>query len=68
MTGTPMELIRKLDETASALRDLALRVRAAAADVPDPALQNEMLESAAGWARRAGEMSDAILRWRREVN
>jgi hypothetical protein len=50
------------------LRDLAGRVRAAAADIADPALREEMLESAAGWERRAGEMSEAILRWKREIN
>ncbi len=68
MTGTPMDLIRKLDETATALLDLARRVRRAAADVTDPALRAEMEESADGWERRAQEMTDAILRWRREIN
>lgn len=68
MSGTPMDLVRKLDETASALLELSRRVRAAAAEVTDPALREEMLESAAGWERRAGEMSDAILRWKREIN
>jgi uncharacterized protein Yka (UPF0111/DUF47 family) len=68
MSGTPMELIRSLDETAKALQELARRVRTAAADVSDPALQEEMLESAAGWERRAAEMSEAILRWKREIN
>jgi hypothetical protein len=68
MDGTPIELIRKLDETATALRELARRVRAAAAEVADPVLQDEMLESAAGWERRADEMSEAILRWKREIN
>ncbi|MFP5227215.1 MAG: hypothetical protein ACLGXA_06255 [Acidobacteriota bacterium] len=63
-----MSLIRTLDETAAALLDLAHRVRTAAADVSDPALRDEMLESAAGWERRAGEMSAAILRWKREIN
>jgi hypothetical protein len=68
MSGTPMELIRNLEETARALLDLAHRVRSAAADVTDPALREEMLESAKGWERRAGEMSDAILRWKRDIN
>lgn len=68
MSGTPMDLIRKLDETATALLELSRRVRAAAAEVADPALREEMLESAAGWERRAGEMSAAILRWKREIN
>jgi hypothetical protein len=68
MTETPMDLIRKLDDTAAALLDLAGRVRNAAAEVPDPALRSEMLESAEGWERRAGEMAEAVLRWRREIN
>lgn len=68
MDGTPIEMIRKLDETATALHDLAGRVRAAALDVADPVLREEMLESAAGWERRADEMSEAILRWKREIN
>jgi hypothetical protein len=68
MSGTPMELIRSLDETARALLELAGRVRTAAVDVADPALRDEMLESAAGWEHRAGEMSEAILRWKREIN
>jgi hypothetical protein len=68
MSGTPMDLIRKLDETATALLELARRVRAAAPEVTDPALRDEMLESADGWERRAAEMSEAILRWKREIN
>jgi hypothetical protein len=68
MSGTPMDLIRTLDETAIALLELARRVRAAAPDVADLALREEMLESAEGWERRAGEMSEAILRWKREIN
>jgi hypothetical protein len=68
MTGTPMGVIRKLDETAAALLELARRVRTAAAEVTDSALRHEMLESADGWERRAGEMSEAILRWKREIN
>ncbi len=68
MSGTPMDLIRKLDETASALLELSRRVRAAAADIADPALREEMLESAKGWEQRAGEMAEAILRWKREIN
>ena len=68
MSGTPIDLIRKLDETASALLELSRRVRAAAADVEDPALRAEMMESAKGWEQRAGEMSEAILRWKREIN
>jgi len=63
-----MELIRNLDETARALLELAQRVRTAAVDVADPALREEMLESAVGWERRAAEMSAAILRWKREIN
>jgi hypothetical protein len=68
MTDTPMDLIRKLDETAAALLDLARRVRRAAEEIADPALQAEMMESAEGWERRAQEMTDAILRWKREIN
>lgn len=63
-----MGVIRKLDETAAALLELARRVRTAAAAVTNPALRDEMLESADGWERRAGEMSEAILRWKREIN
>ena len=68
MSGTSMDLIRKLDETASALLELARRVRAAAPEVTDPALRDEMLDSAEGWEKRAAEMSEAILRWKREIN
>jgi hypothetical protein len=68
MTGTPMDLIRKLDETATALRELARRVKSAAVEVTDPALRDEMLGSADGWERRAEEMAEAILRWKREIN
>ena len=68
MSGTPMDLIRKLDETATALLELAHRVRGAAAEVADPALRDEMLESAEGWERRAEEMSEVILRWKLEIN
>ncbi|HEY1499627.1 MAG TPA: hypothetical protein VGF88_08630 [Acidobacteriaceae bacterium] len=63
-----MDLIRKLDETATALRELAGRVKSTAAEVTDPALRDEMLESAEGWERRAEEMAEAILRWKREIN
>ncbi|MGB9032463.1 MAG: hypothetical protein WCC27_20235 [Acidobacteriaceae bacterium] len=68
MTETPIDLIRKLDETATALLELSRRVRAAAAEVTDPGLREEMLASAEGWERRAEEMADAILRWKREIN
>ena len=68
MTDTPIDLIRKLDELAVALLDLSRRVKAAAAEAADPALREEMLESAEGWERRAGEMADAVLRWKREIN
>jgi hypothetical protein len=68
MTATPMDLIWKLDEAAAALLDLATQVRRAAPAVADPALRTEMLESAKGMERRAGEMAEAIQRWRREIN
>lgn len=68
MNGSPMELIRKLEETAAALRYLAGQVRAAASETADPALRNEMLESAQGWERRADEMAEAILRWKLRIN
>jgi hypothetical protein len=68
MTGTPIELIHRLDETAAALLELSRRVRAVAEETADPALRAEMLESAEGWERRASEMSAAILRWKREIN
>lgn len=68
MSGTAMDLIRKVEETAAALRSLAGQVRDAAPDVTDPALRAEMLESAGGWERRAAEMEEAILRWKLEIN
>jgi hypothetical protein len=68
VTDTPMNLIRKLEETSAALLDLSRRVRRAAEGIADPALPAEMTESADGWERRAQEMADAILRWKREIN
>jgi hypothetical protein len=68
MTGTPMDLIRKLDEAAAALRDLAQHVRRTAPEVKDRDLRREMLESADGMERRADKMAEAIERWRREIN
>ena len=68
MAETPMELIRKLEETAAALRDLAAQVRKAAPAVADEALRREMLESAEGLERRAGQMAEAIERWRLQIN
>ncbi|HEX3985775.1 MAG TPA: hypothetical protein VHX13_04115 [Acidobacteriaceae bacterium] len=64
MTETPMDLIRKLDETATALADLAAQVRRAADAVTDGALRQEMLESADGMQTRAERMAEAIGRWR----
>lgn len=63
-----MHLIRRLDETAAALRLLADQVRQAAPEVEDPALRTEMLSSADGLDRRAREMSDAIERLRIKIN
>lgn len=63
-----MDLIRKLDETAAALLDLARRVRSAAPAVADVELRREMLESADGIEQRAEKMAEAIQRWRREIN
>lgn len=68
MTETPMDLIRKLDETAAALLDLARRVRSAAPAVADVELRREILESADGIEQRAEKMAEAIQRWRREIN
>lgn len=63
-----MDLIRKLDETAAALLDLARRVRSAAPAVADVELRREILESADGIEQRAEKMAEAIQRWRREIN
>ena len=63
-----MSLIRKLEETSAALLELSRRVRRVAEDIAEPALRAEMMESADGWERRAQEMADAILRWKREIN
>jgi hypothetical protein len=68
MTQTPMDLIRKLDETAAALLQLAAQVRHAVPDVADLELRREMLESADGMERRAQEMAAVIQQWRREIN
>jgi uncharacterized protein Yka (UPF0111/DUF47 family) len=68
MTETPMELIRKLDETAAALASLAEQVRRAANAVPDDELRREMLESASGLQIRAERMAEAIGRWRRNIH
>lgn len=68
MTQTPMDLIRKLDETAAALLQLAAQVRHAAPEVADPELRREMLESADGMEQRAQEMAAVIQQWRREIN
>ena len=68
MNGSPLDLIRKLEETAASLRYLAEQVRTAAGQTDDPALREEMLESAQGWERRAGEMDEAILRWKLRIN
>lgn len=65
---TPMDLIRKLDDAAAALFDLATAVRQAAFEITDLDLRYEMLESATGMERRAREMAEAIHRWRREIN
>lgn len=67
MTETPMELIRKLDETATALGELAEQVRHAAQAVEDGDLRREMLESAEGMRARAERMAEAIGRWRRTI-
>lgn len=68
MPESPMELIRKLVDTAEALRSLAEKVRAAAPAVEDPGLRHEMLESAEGLERRAAQMAEAIERWKRQIN
>jgi uncharacterized protein Yka (UPF0111/DUF47 family) len=68
MSSTPMELIRKLDETARALRELANQVSQAAPEVGDETLRGEMLESAAGLERRANDLMEAITRLRVKIN
>jgi len=68
MTASPMEMIRKLDEAAAALRELAQQVRRVAPSVADLDLRREMLESADGMERRADNMAEAIQSWRREIN
>jgi uncharacterized protein Yka (UPF0111/DUF47 family) len=68
MTESPMALIRKLDEAATALRDLARQVRGSAPEVTDEELRREMLESAESLERRAGDLAEAIERLRRRIN
>jgi uncharacterized protein Yka (UPF0111/DUF47 family) len=68
MTESPMALIRKLDEAATALRSLAQQVRASAPEVTDEELRREMLESAEGLEKRAGDLAEAIERLRRRIN
>jgi hypothetical protein len=68
MPESPMELIRKLLDTADALRTLAEKVRDAAPAVEDEELRQEMIESAAGLERRAQQMAEAIERWKRQIN
>jgi uncharacterized protein Yka (UPF0111/DUF47 family) len=68
MTESPMALIRKLDEAASALRDLAEQVRASAPEVTDDELRREMLESAEGLRKRADDLAQAIEGLRRRIN
>lgn len=68
MSSTPMELIRKLDETATALRELANQVRNSAPEVGDDTLRAEMLESAEGLEKRAGDLMEAIARLRVKIN
>jgi uncharacterized protein Yka (UPF0111/DUF47 family) len=68
MTESPMALIRKLDEAAQALRELAQQVRGSAHEVTDEELRREMLESADGLEKRAGDLAEAIERLRRRIN
>lgn len=68
MSETPMELIRKLDQAAAALLELAQQVRASAPAVPDAELRQEMLESAEAMERRAQEMAEAIATLRVKIN
>ncbi|MGA7524402.1 MAG: hypothetical protein WBW84_18260 [Acidobacteriaceae bacterium] len=68
MTETPMEMIHKLNETASALADLAEQVRRTAESVEDEELRREMLDSADGMRVRAERMAEAIGRWRRTIH
>ncbi len=68
MSESPMELIRKLDQAAASLLELARQVRAAAPEVADAELREEMLESAAGLEQRAQEMAEAIGKLRVKIN
>jgi len=68
MSESPMALIRKLDEAATALRNLAGQVQAAASEVTDEELRREMLESAEGLEKRAGDLAEAIARLRMKIN
>jgi uncharacterized protein Yka (UPF0111/DUF47 family) len=68
MSESPMDLIRKLDEAASALLELARQIRGSAPEVANPELRQEMLESAEGLERRAQEMAEAIGKLRVKIN
>lgn len=68
MTESPMALVRKLDEAATALRNLAQQVRGSAPEVTDDELRREMLASADALEKRAGDLTDAIERLRRRIN
>jgi hypothetical protein len=63
-----MALIRKLDETAETLLELAKHIKRTALEVADDELRAEMLESAEGLERRAGDMAEAVGRLRTKIN
>ena len=54
MNETPIDLIRKLDETATALLELVAAGAGSRRGGDRPGLREEMMESAEGWERSSG--------------
>jgi hypothetical protein len=70
MTESQVDRIKTAEEAVRELVELAAQIRQEAAKLPieDPALRNELLETAEGFETQAQDLRNVLQEWRRGIH
>jgi hypothetical protein len=70
MTESQIDRIRKAEEAVRELVELAAQIRQEADQLPieDPALRNELLETAEGFEIQAQDLRNALREWKEDIH
>jgi hypothetical protein len=70
MTDSQIDRIRKAEEAIRELVQLAAQIRQEADKLPieDPAVRNELLETAEGFEIQAQDLRNALREWREDIH